>query len=304
MYAFLKLIRFENILFIIFTQFLIKFSLFEAFKISVTLNFFNFSLLVIATICIAASGYVINDIYDKEADRINKPKSQVIGNKISEKSAYTIFIILNITGVGIGFYLSNLIDKPGFSGIFIFTSAILYIYAVYLKGMPFIGNVVISILVALVVIIIGLFDLLPAITPQNKQTQATMFSILLDYAFFAFLINLIREMVKDQEDVNGDHNMGLKTLSVVLGKERTNKIIFALGLIPLVAVVYYLYKYLFDNTASVLYFLFLIVAPLLYFLIQIWTAKSIKEYSRLSRLLKIILFFGFLSIGLHQFLVK
>ena len=299
----LKLIRYQNLLFIIVTQVLIKYALFGSFGISITLSDFGFFLLCLSTICIAAAGNIINDLYDLETDRINKPKKLIIGQKISEKSAYSAYIILTVVGVGIGFYLSNLIARPGFTAIFIVISALLYLYATYLKDILLVGNIIISCLVAMVIIIVGLFDLLPAITPENQLTQSIIFSILLDYALFAFLINQLREMVKDQEDVDGDYNAGRSTLAIVLGKDRANKIIFIIGLIPLILIIFYIYDYLYENLYAVLYALLLIVAPLLYFQINIITAKTRKQFSKLSILLKIIMFLGLLSIGLYQFIL-
>lgn len=302
-FSLLKLVRFENLILIVLTQFLIKFFLFEPFGIATTLNEFGFFLLCLATVSIAAAGNIINDIYDVETDRINNPGKVIIGNRISEKTGMTAFIVLNVVGIGIGFYLSNMILRPGFSAIFIIISALLYLYATHLKQILLIGNLIISSLVAMVIIIIGLFDLLPAITPQNQLTQSIIFSILLDYALFAFLINLLREMVKDQEDITGDFNSGRNSLPIAIGKERTNKVIFLIGIIPLVLIVVYIYEYLYENLYATLYALFLIVGPLLYFLINITTAKTRKQFSHLSTVLKIIMFLGLISIGLYPFIL-
>lgn len=302
--SYLRLIRLPNLLLIIVTQLLIKYALFETFGIATTFSNFGFFLLCFSTVCIAAAGNVINDIYDVETDRINKPRKAVVGTKIPEKTAYNFYIILTITGVGIGFYLSNLIEKPGFSAIFIIISALLYLYATYLKQLLLVGNLVISGLVSMVIIIMGLYELLPAITPQNQQTQSIIFSILLDYAFFAFLINWLREMIKDQEDITGDYNTGRNSLPILVGKERANRIIFLVGLIPLAAVIYYMYEYLFHNIFAVLYALFLIVGPLLFFLANLWTAKSKRHFRQLSLILKLIMIFGLLSIGLYPFILQ
>lgn len=299
----LKLVRYKNLLLIVLTQVLIKYALFEPFGIAITLSDFGFFLLCLSTVSIAAAGNIINDVYDLETDRINRPKKQVVGKDISEKIALTAYIFLTILGVGIGFYLSNLIGRPGFSAIFIIISALLYLYATYLKNILIVGNLVISSLVAMVIIIMGLFDLLPAITPGNKLTQSIIFSILLDYALFAFLINWLREMIKDQQDMNGDYNSGRNSLTISLGKERTNKFIFFIGLIPLVLIVFYIYDYLFENIYAVLYALLLIVAPLLYFLIQLLSAKTKKQFSTLSGILKVIMLTGLLSIGFYQFIL-
>jgi 4-hydroxybenzoate polyprenyltransferase len=299
----LKLVRYQNLLLILATQILIKYALFETYGIAVSLAAFEFFLLCLATICIAAAGNIINDIYDVETDRLNKPQRQIIPSRISEKSGFNLYIILSILGVGIGFYLSNIIGRPGFSALFIIISALLYLYATYFKQVIFLGNIIISGLVAMVVIIVGLFDLLPAITPQNQQTQAVIFSILLDYAVFAFMINFLREMIKDQEDVNGDYNSGRNSLPIAVGRSRANKIIFAIGLIPLAAVLWYMYEYLFNNTYAVIYVLVLIVGPLLIFQVNLLNAKKKMHYTRLSLLLKIVMALGLLSLGLYPFII-
>ncbi len=303
MLNFFKLIRATNLLFIALTMFLIKYGLFEPFGVAITLNLFGFSMLVLAVVCVAASGYVINDIFDVAADVENKPKRTIINHHISEKAAYRWFFALNIIGVGLGFYLSNLIGKPGFSAFFIFGSAILYLYNSQFQQSILVGNILVSLIVGLIPIGVGLYDLLPTITPQNQQTQSTIFSILIDYSIFAFLINLLREIVKDQEDINGDYNAGYKTLPIVLGKQRTNKILFLTVLLPIGFLIYYIYQYLFENISAVIYALLLLVAPLLFFLVNIWSAEKKSEYSRLSLILKFVLFFGLLSIGLLQFIL-
>jgi len=303
MLDFLKLVRATNLIFIALTMFLIKYGLFEPFEAAITLNLFGFSLLVLAVVSIAASGYVINDIFDVPADIENKPQRTLINTSISEKVAYRLFFILNILGVGLGFYLSNLIGHPGFSGFFIFGSAILYIYNSQLQQTVLIGNILVSLIVGLVPIGVGLYDLLPAITPQNQQTQWAIFSVLIDYSIFAFLVNLLREIVKDQEDIDGDYNAGYKTLPIVLGKKRTNKLLFIIGLLPVAYLVHYTYQSLFENIWAVVYALLLLVAPLLFFLINIWTAEKKSEFTKLSLILKLVLFFGLISIAFLQFIL-
>ncbi len=298
-----KLIRYQNLILIALMQVFIKYGLFHPFGIDITLSNFNFALLVLATLCIAAAGNIINDIYDVSIDNINKPEQVLIGKKISEKSAFTFFIILNVIGVGIGFYLSSNIGKPEFASIFIVISALLYLYASYLKSMFIIGNIVISTLVASSLIIVGLFDLLPAITPENQATQSTIFSIVLDYALFAFLINLIREIVKDIQDMDGDKNGGMNTIPIVLGRKRANYIVFSLGILALFIVVYFTYTYLYHSQLAVLYFLLLIVAPLIYFCVKAFSAQYQKEFSFLSKLLKLIMFFGMCSILIYQYVI-
>ena len=300
---YLKFIRYQNLLLIALVQIFIKYGLFEPLGAATILNSFGFTLLVIATICIAAAGNIINDIYDVEIDKINKPNKVLIGKKISERSANRLFIILNVIGVAIGFYLSNSIGKPSFAALFIVFSALLYLYASYLKGMLIIGNLLISLLVAMSLIIVGLFDLLPAINPENQTSQSAIFKIVLHYAFFAFFINLIREIVKDLQDINGDKKGGMNTLAIALGRKRTIKIVFVLGALLVFGVVFYMYENIYNEQILLLYFLFAIVAPLLYFCIKSYSAETIKEFAFLSTLLKIIMFLGMCSIPLYQFII-
>jgi len=300
---YLKLIRYQNLLLIALVQIFIKYGLFEPLGAATILNTFGFTLLLIATICIAAAGNIINDIYDVEIDKINKPHKVLIGKKISERSANRLFIILNVIGVDIGFYLSNSIGKPGFAALFIVFSALLYLYASYLKGMLIIGNLLISFLVAMSLIIVGLFDLLPAINPENQTSQSAIFKIVLHYALFAFFINLIREIVKDLQDINGDKKGGMNTLAIAIGRKRTVMIVFFLGVFMVLGVVFYMYENIYNEQILLLYFLFAIVAPLLYFCIKSYSAETTKEFAFLSTLLKIIMFLGMCSIPLYQLVI-
>ncbi|GFZ76572.1 prenyltransferase [Aquaticitalea lipolytica] len=289
---------------IAFVQLLIKYALFKPFNVDITLNWFGFLLLILSTLCIAAAGNIINDIQDIDTDIVNRPEKVIIGKKVTEKTAYNLFIILNVIGVGLGFYLSNLVGRSGFFAIFVIISALLYIYATYLKQTLLVGNIVISVLVAMSILIVGLFELLPVVTAQNQATQLTFFKILLDYALFAFIINLVREVAKDIEDIDGDYKAGMNTLPIAIGRERATKVLFALTLLPLFGVVYYMLTYLYKQQIAVGYFLLFLVAPLLYITIKSFSAKTKKDVRHISTTLKIVMFLGMLSLLLYVFILK
>ncbi|WP_313807792.1 geranylgeranylglycerol-phosphate geranylgeranyltransferase [Flavobacterium sp.] len=294
---FLKLIRFQNLLMLALMQLVFHFVfLRNQPDLLLALSDVQFVLLVVATICIAAGGYVINNIMDLETDAVAKPNDVVVGKHISEGMAYNIYIALNIIGVGIGFYLSNLIQKPMFSSVFIIVAATLYMYATSFKQNLLIGNIIIALLLGLSVIIVGIFDLFPVIFEENRIQMAVYFSILTDYAIFAFLINLIREIVKDIEDMDGDYNAGMNTLPIVLGKERTAKVVFFLTLIPVGLLLMYINKNLLTLEWVMYYLLLFVTAPLLYFLIKVWSAKTKKDFHHLSTILKLVILFGILSV--------
>ncbi|WP_121342249.1 geranylgeranylglycerol-phosphate geranylgeranyltransferase [Flavobacterium sp. 120] len=301
---FLKLIRYQNLLMLAFMQLIFRYVFFKFQNIPLALADWQYGLLVLSTIFIAAGGYVINNIFDQNTDTINKPNNVIVGKTISETNAYNIYIGLTVTGVAIGFYLSNVIVKPGFASIFILIAATLYLYATSLKQMMIIGNVIVALLLSFSVIIIGIFDLFPTIHEGNQQQLGVVFSILLDYALFTFFLNFMREIVKDLEDVDGDYNQGMNTLPIAIGKSRTAKIVFGLSFIPILFMVYYINKYLLELVFTTVYLLLFVVGPLFYFTVKIWTAKSKKEFHALSLLLKWILLFGILSVVVISLNIK
>lgn len=293
---FLKLIRYQNLLMLAFMQLIFRYGFFKIQNIPLALADWQYGLLVLSTVLIAGGGYIINNIFDQNTDAINKPNTVIIGKSISETQAYNLYIGLTVTGVAIGFYLSNVIAKPGFAALFILIAATLYLYATSLKQMTLIGNIIVALLLSFSVILIGIFDLYPATGLDNQQQMGLFFSILLDYAIFAFMINLLREIVKDIEDTDGDYNQGMNTLPIAIGKSRTAKIVFGLSFIPLFFILFYINKYLFELLFVTLYLLLFVVGPLIFFIIKMWTATTKKELHFLSILLKWILLFGILSV--------
>ncbi len=295
---FLKLIRYQNLIMLALMQFVFHFGFLKKQLTVLGLTDWQFVLLVISTICIAGGGYLINDVFDKNIDVINKPEKVIVSKYISEATAYNYYIVLNLIGVGIGFYLSNYIGKPSFSGIFIVIAATLYLYALSLKKTLFIGNLIIAIILALSVLIVGVYDLLPIITLENQQGLGILFKILIEYAFFAFLISLIREIVKDFEDIEGDLDNGVKSLPIVLGKKNSKIILSVLLVIAAISIIWYSFAYLFKNDLyfAVLYIFALILAPVIYTLIRLWNAYAKKDYSHLSFVLKGVIFFGILTV--------
>lgn len=300
---YLKLIRYQNLLLLAFMQLIFRFGFLKFQNIFLSLADWQFGLLVLSTILIAAAGYVINDIMDQETDSDNKPDSRIIGTSISEKAAYNLYFVLNITGVGIGYYLASVIHKPSFAGAFIIISATLYMYATSLKQMLLIGNIIVALLLSFSVLIIGLFDLLPATYDGNQTEMGIMFSILIDYAVFAFILNLIREIVKDMEDVDGDYNQGMNTLPIALGVGRTSKAVAVLGIIATLILLWYINSNLMFSKLyfAVIYGLLFLVGPMIFFVVKVWNAKSKKDFHLLSNVLKWVIFFGILSIMVITF---
>ena len=293
---YLKLIRYQNLLMLAFMQLVFRYLFLAQSYVDLALTDFNYILLVIATVCIAAGGYVINNIMDQDTDEVAKPQNRVVGVSISETVAYNWYIGLTIVGVGIGFYLSNVIYKPTFASMFILVATLLYMYATSFKQIPVLGNVVVALMLSTSIIIIGLFDILPAIDADNRFRMKEAFDILMHYAIFAFIINLIREIVKDMEDMDGDYQSGINTLPITIGVQKTKIIVGVLTVISIGILAYYVNSYLFELDYVVYYAMILIVGPLIYFGVKLLNATTKKEFHHLSLVLKIILFFGILSV--------
>jgi len=287
-----------------FMQLVFRYLFLEQSYVDLALSDFNYILLVIATVCMAAGGYVINNIMDQETDEIAKPQNRVVGVSISETVTYNWYIGLTIVGVGIGFYLSNVIYKPTFASMFILVATLLYMYATSFKQIPVLGNVVVALLLSTSIIIIGLFDILPAIDADNRFRMKEAFSILMDYAIFAFIINLIREIVKDLEDMDGDYQSGINTLPITIGIPKTKIIVGILTVISIGILAYYINSNLFELDYVIYYTMVFIIGPLIYFGVKLMNAETKKQLHHLSLVLKIILFFGILSVAIIVFNLK
>ncbi len=304
--TYLNLVRYKNLLLLALMQLIFRYGFLKQQDGYLALADWQYFLLVLSTVLLAAAGYVINDIFDQETDTINRPQRVIVGKTVSEAKAYNLYVGLNIIGVAIGFYLSNVIEKPSFATLFIFIAAGLYFYATTLKRMLLLGNLLVAFILGLSVLIIGVFDLYPATYDGNRDQMGLLFKILVDYATFAFVLNLIREITKDAEDVKGDYNQGMQTLPIVLGINRTTKVMSGLLLLAFAVILWYINKHLmgFDLHYAALYVLFLVAGPLLFALIKSWNAKTNSDFHRLSRILKWVIFFGILSIAVITYNIK
>ncbi|MCF6184052.1 MAG: geranylgeranylglycerol-phosphate geranylgeranyltransferase, partial [Bacteroidales bacterium] len=212
--GFLKLTRFPNLLIIGLSQYL-AFIFLVGFPDNWLSRIFDLSmfLLFLSTAFIAAAGYIINDYYDIKIDYINKPSKVVVGKLIKRRIVLASHVVLNVFGIGIGLYLNIYIGVINFVAGFL-----LWFYSNQLKRMPFIGNFVVALLTGLSIFVLAIF-------------YQRNIPLLLNYTIFAFSINLIREVIKDMEDLRGDMRFGSKTLPIVWGLRKTKYLLYGLILI-------------------------------------------------------------------------
>src|SRR5690606_6786342 len=300
---FLKLIGYRNLIWIALTQLIFHFGFLKQQGFGLALKDWQFLLLVLATVCIAAGGFLIQNILDKSSSPSYNKEKKAFVNTVSEAKAYNLYAALNIIGVGIRFFLSNFIEKASFAGIFIVVAATLYIYASSLKKNLLVGNLIIATILALCILIVGIYDLLPLVTPENQPYLKILFGIFIDYACFIFLISFIRELISSFATIEEDLDKGSKTLPIVIGQKNTKIIVSVLLAFVVFATAHYSYYYMFSNDlySASFYVMALVLAPLIYSLIRLWNISENKEYKQLSLILKTVLIFGMLSILVVEF---
>lgn len=264
-----------------------------------TLQFpwYYFVLLVLATVLIAAGGYVINDYFDIKTDLINKGKV-IVGTKIPRRKAMMWHNILNIIGVLIGFYISW---KAGFfmmGVLFLLASGLLYFYSASYKRQFLIGNIVVAILTATVPILVVLYDW-PALYRYYTINATSLppinfiFYWVAGFALFAFLTTLTREIIKDIEDFEGDIAYGRNTVPVVIG-ELSAKVV-SICLIIITTVLLYLTWYFFINDKiTLIYISAAIVVPFLLTIYKVITGSNREQLHYASSIMKIAMLTGIL----------
>lgn len=302
--AFFKLIRWPNLIFIVLTQVLFYFFIIPfVYRSSSTsqaqaLSMLNFWMLVIASVCIAAAGYIINDYFDLSIDRVNKPSRLIIERIIKRRWAIVMHVLMSAIGLllsmYVGYKISN-ISIPVFNFISII---VLWSYSATLKKKLLIGNVVISLLTAWVIMVLAAaiyrFRYIDSVTHEFVATQLLKFSFL--YAGFAFIISLIREVVKDIEDIRGDKKYGCKTMPIVWGVPAA-KVFTGVWLVVLISALIVLQFYMLQLgwLISAVYTVLFLIIPLIWILKKLYDANNHVHYHKISSAIKLVMLFGILS---------
>lgn len=270
--------------------------LFAEAEIKTSLTPVDFSLLVFSSVCIAAAGYIINDYFDLNIDRINKPKKLVVEKIIGRRWAIIWHFFLSMSGIAIGFYLdfSTKATLVGMSNMI--CASCLFIYSISLKRKMLWGNVLISLLTAWVVLVVTWCEARFFFQRGTLLNTPKIARITMLYAGFAFIISLIREVVKDMEDVEGDRRYGCRTMPIVWGMN-ASKIFAAVWIVILMVMlgVVQVYVLQFHWWFSALYCVIFIIVPLIRIFTQLLKAQSAEDFHKLSSLIKLVMFTGILS---------
>jgi 4-hydroxybenzoate polyprenyltransferase len=313
MKEFLKLIRWQNLLMVILTMVLMRYAVLapviskigvilikgsgEEIPMSLQFPWYDFVLLVAATVLITAGGYVINDYFDIKTDLINKGKV-IVGTKIPRRLAMMWHSIFNVAGVAAGFYISYKAGYIWLGTLFLAVSGLLYFYSASYKRQFLIGNIVVALLTAMVPMLVVFYEW-PALYKYYTINAIRLPKIdfiiywVGGFALFAFLTNLIREIIKDIEDFEGDTAYGRNTVPVVIGV-LSSKIV-SICLITITIIILYLTWHFFVNdTITLIYVTAAIVLPLIYVIYKLLVTSDKKQLHSASRIMKIVMLTGVL----------
>ena len=309
--AFIQLVRLPNLVFIALTQIIflycIELPLFNEASVINNVRGIYFVALVTASVFIAAAGNIINDYFDLNIDQINKPHKVVVEKIIERRWVILWHLILSILGIALGFYI-DIKTNVRFLGLANTACVLLlFFYSASLKKKFLIGNVIISLLTAWVILVITYCEtnhLLDVFRKDSSLQVDKLSRLTFLYAGFAFIISLVREVIKDMEDIEGDRKFGCKTLPIVLGLNAT-KVFVAVWLIVLIAALviiqFYVLQFGWVFWLSALYCVIFIVIPLIGILLKLFKAHTAQEFHKLSSVVKIVMLTGILSMLFFRF---
>lgn len=280
---------------------------YEFAGIRLQLTGIHFGLLVFSTLLIAAAGYIINDYFDTKADRINRPERVVVGRSISRRQAMFLHWFLSSGGLLIGIYLAYTAGKVQLASIQLFSILSLWFYSTHLKKQLLAGNILIAFLAALVPVTVGVYEFISGslskieiinlvIPYRGTAMLQTTAYLVTGFALFAFLSNLIREIVKDIQDVQGDYSDGRRTLPVIIGEPGARYISLGLVLFTMLLLAM-VQQYLFKSQYYLVfgYTLLCVQLPFLLLLLKLWKSREAEDYAKASLYCKLIIVSGVVS---------
>lgn len=267
-----SVVRGYNILVLVLAQYLASIFIFSA-EDDVTKVVFDFHLffIVLASVCVIASGYIINNFYDSKVDRINRPVKAGIDNYVKQETKLTLYFTLNFIGFIFGFLVSW--KAALFFAVYIFG---IWFYSHKLKKMPLMGLISATILT-----ILPFF----AIFVYYKNFSKIIFV----HAIFLFLVIMVRELIKDLENIKGAIANNYQTFTVAYGERKTKQLSIALLCLTIFPVVI-LFSY--PELSYMKYYFYGALITLIYVGFYLWKSNKRNQYRFLHNILKMLLLIG------------
>lgn len=278
-FSLLSTIRVYNIVVIVIAQYLSALFILSEQSFRNVMVDFNLLIIVCASALSIASGYIINSFYDNQKDFINRPKKTMLDRLVSQKTKLNVYFAMNFFVFVIAFFVS--IKAVFFFSFYIFS---LWFYSHKIKKIPFFGNFYAALLA-----IFPFFGILL----YYKNFHDVVFA----HAIYLFIVILIREMIKDLENMTGDIAQDYKTIPVLMGVDFSKKIITGLIVLSLIPIYFLVDVFEVAYMETYFYFSYLV---LIFFVAKLWKSESRMNYVHLHNMLKFVIVSGVFSIILTK----
>ncbi len=307
--AFLNLIRYKNLLIIALLQILLRYGLIipilDYYQIEPVLSTALFAVLVFSTVMLAASGYVINDYFDVRIDRVNRPGRVVVGKTISRRLVLLMHVLFTLAGVFSGLFIAFVFRKESYALLFVALPVLLWYYSTIFKKQMLVGNIVIALLTALVPYVVVSVEFTALIHRYgyditNGEACSAAWFWTTGFAFFAFITNLVREIIKDMEDIKGDRLGGCHTLPIEMGIVNSKIVVNVLLGFMLMVIwgVYFYIPEIKQIPMALPYLVGLLSLPVVVLMVKVHLARRTVSFHRAGTLSKIVMLWGILFIAL------
>lgn len=260
-------------------------------------------LIILATVLIAAGGYVINDYFDVKIDRINRPDEVIVTRSICKPAAMRLSMILSGIGIACGIAVAVVLKSLTIGILFVLIPGLLWFYSSSYKRLFMIGNLIIALLAGVTPIVVAMTNV--AVLQLRYETILPYTTLVHDiyawlggFALFAFLLTWIREIIKDMQDQMGDRELECHSMPVVWGEQWTK--VFVTGLIVItLAIIGHLWWHILPfptawTNLSTRYIALGIVTPLLCSVWLLWSAKIPSDYKVCQQVVKFTMLIGML----------
>lgn len=311
--AWLKLVRWQNLVIIFLTQLFawgcVIVPMRQYSPVPLVLSWNNFLLLSLSTVLIAAAGYIINDYFDIKIDIINRPEKLILEKRIPLKLAIVVHTVMNVMAIMLAVIVARRAGHYSFIAIQLSCTLLLWLYSTTFKRQFVTGNVVVSLLTALTILTLMLYE--TAIRFYLRQdffihTGKALIPnpvwVLGTYAYFAFMLTWMREIVKDMEDFKGDAEQGCVTMPIKWGLLRSARFTQLIGLLAVTPLIIGAVKLLKEQWYVLgIYVLAGLALPIILWMYYLPKEATTKHYSKESRYLKIIMVLGIVSLIIYYF---
>jgi 4-hydroxybenzoate polyprenyltransferase len=298
----LQLIRWKNLLIIFLTQWLAWWCVVTPVEPTV-LSPFHFLLIGLSTVLIAAAGYIINDYFDIQTDTINKPEKMVLVTAIPRKQAISAHAALNVLALLLAGFVAA--KAHSYMGLLLQVGsiALLWFYSTHFKRQYVSGNIVISVLTALTILILVVYE--PALHAGGAlrlHFPCHGVWVLCFYAYFAFMLTWMREVVKDMEDHIGDEASGCVTMPIRRGLQFAARFTVALAVVVILSLAIGVAALASRHYVLLPYYCSaLLILPLILWSVYFYRGRGKAHYHKASGMLKLIMLLGVCSLIIYHF---